>query len=328
MISDAQDVTFGIRKITYAVPGSDNLTLSVNGVPVVAKGGDWGMDEAMKRIPRARLEAQIRMHKLANYTIIRNWVGQSTSEDFYDLCDKYGILLWDEFFQPNPSDGPNPPDTALYLANVREKILRFRSHPCIALWCGRNEGFPPPDINTGIQALMDELDTHRLYQPSSTDGRGVHSGGPYRWQTPRAYYRVDAPFKTEIGSVSIPTLEAVQAMMPPKDWETINDDWAEHDLLRGAQAGDSYPVTLGRPLRPHRQPGRFRAQGAAGQLRGVPGDVRGPLRPAVPADDRRHHLDEQPGPADVSSGSSTPTTWSRTPRSSARAKPASRSTSR
>jgi protoporphyrinogen oxidase len=43
------------------------------------------MDEAMKRIPRQRLEAQIRFHKEANYTMIRNWVGQSTSEDFYDL---------------------------------------------------------------------------------------------------------------------------------------------------------------------------------------------------------------------------------------------------
>jgi hypothetical protein len=243
--SDAGRVTFGIRKIAYAVPGSDNLTLSVNGVPVVAKGGDWGMDEAMKRIPRSRLEAQIRLHKLANYTLIRNWVGQSTSEAFYDMCDKYGILVWDEFFQPNPYDGPNPVDDGLYLANVREKILRFRSHPCIALWCARNEGNPPPEIDKGIQTLTAELDPGRLYQRSSTEGRGVRSSGPYYWRAPREFYNVDAPFKTEIGSVSIPTLEAVRAMMPRKDWETVNDDWAEHDLAAGAQRGDTYPVVLG-----------------------------------------------------------------------------------
>ena len=55
--------------------------------------------------------------------MIRNWVGQSTGEDFYELCDKYGILIWDEFFQPNPSDGPNPDDLAIYLANVTRQNL-------------------------------------------------------------------------------------------------------------------------------------------------------------------------------------------------------------
>ena len=249
--SDSQDVSFGIRSITYAVPGSDNLTLVVNGVPVFCKGGDWGMDEAMKRIGLKRLDAQVRMHKLANYTMIRNWVGQSTSESFYDLCDKYGILVWDEFFQPNPSDGPNPDDADLYLANVREKMLRFRNHPSIALWCARNEGDPPPAINQGIQNLMTALEPQRLYQHSSTAGRGVNSGGPYFWRAPREYYSYREAFKTEVGSVSVPTLEAVQGMMPRKDWNTINDDWAEHDFLRGAQGGDWYPDTLaaryGRP---------------------------------------------------------------------------------
>lgn len=243
-LSDARDVTFGVRQIEYASPTSTNLTLSVNGVPVVAKGGDWGIDEAMKRIPREPLEAAVRMHQIANYTIIRNWVGQSTSAELYDLCDRYGILLWDEFFEPHPADGPIPDDTELYLANVRDKILRFRSHPSIALWCARNEGDPPPAIGSGIQKLINELDPSRLYQPSSTSGRGVNSGGPYHWRTPREFYTYTEAFKTEIGSISVPTLEAVQAMMPSKDWEVINDDWAEHDFCGGAQQGDRYPEIL------------------------------------------------------------------------------------
>ncbi len=249
-VSDEQDVTFGVRKITYALPGSENLALSVNGVPVVAKGGDWGMDEAMKRIPRRRLEAQVRMHQIANYTIIRNWVGQSTSADLYDLCDRYGLLVWDEFFEPHPSDGPIPEDVDLYLANVREKILRCRNHPSIALWCARNEGDPPPAIGDGIRKLIHELDPGRLYQPSSTSGRGVNSGGPYHWRTPREFYTFGEAFKTEIGSMSVPTLEAIQAMMPTKDWEVINDDWAEHDFCAGAQQGDRYPGIISRRYGP------------------------------------------------------------------------------
>ena len=245
-VSDHHELNFGIRKITYLVPDSENLTISVNGVRVFCKGGDWGMDEAMKRIPRERLEAEIRMHQIANYTIIRNWVGQSTSEDFYDMCDKYGIMLWDEFFQPNPSDGPNPTDLDTYIANVREKILRYRNHPSIAVWCARNEGFPPKEIDDRLRILMKELEPVRLYQPSSTSGHGVNSGGPYgAGHPPRSYYDFGEAFKTEIGSVSIPTIESIRGMMPEKDWESINDDWAEHDLAKGASGGEAIRKTIG-----------------------------------------------------------------------------------
>jgi hypothetical protein len=242
--SDAHDTTFGIRKITYETPGVDALTISVNGVRVFIRGGDWGLDEALKRIPRARLDAEIHMHALANMNMIRNWVGQSTGEDFYELCDKYGILLWDEFFQPNPSDGPNPDNLPVYLANVHDKIVRYRNHPSIALWCARNEGFPPPEIDAALRKMIPELDSTRLYQPSSTSGRGVHSGGPYYWREPRAFYVFDAPFKTETGSMSVPTLESIHGMMPEKDWETIDDDWGAHDFAKGAQHGDTYPYVL------------------------------------------------------------------------------------
>ncbi len=242
--SDNKDVSFGVRKFSYAVADSENLTISVNGVRVFIRGGDWGLDEALKRNPRERLEAQIRMHQIANMNMIRNWVGQSTSEDFYELCDKYGILVWDEFFQPNPSDGPDPEDFDTYMANVRDKILRFRNHASIVLWCARNEGNPPKKIDDALHVLMSELEPNRLYQANSNDGRGVHSGGPYHWRTPREFYVYNEAFKSEIGSVSVPTLESIHGMMPEKDWETINDDWAEHDLAKGASDGDTYPAVL------------------------------------------------------------------------------------
>jgi Exo-beta-D-glucosaminidase Ig-fold domain/Glycosyl hydrolase 2 galactose-binding domain-like/Glycosyl hydrolases family 2/Glycosyl hydrolases family 2, TIM barrel domain len=244
-VSDAEDLDFGVRKITYSVPGTDTLTISVNGVRVFIRGGDWGLDEAMKRIPRARLDAEIHLHQLANLNLIRNWVGQSTGEDFYELCDKYGILVWDEFFQPNPNDGPDPTDIPTYLANVRDKVERYRNHPSILLWCARNEGDPPPAIDEPLKKLLAELDPARLYQPSSTNGHGVRSHGPYYWRAPRLFYTVtDDYFKTETGSVSVPTLESIHGMMPQKDWETINDDWAAHDLAKGNQHGDLYPLIL------------------------------------------------------------------------------------
>ena len=243
--SDAKDTRFGIRKITYEMPGSDNLTISVNGVPVFIRGGDWGLDEAMKRIPRARLDAEIHLHQMAHMNMIRNWVGQSTSEDFYELCDKYGILVWDEFFQPNPSDGPDPDDLQIYLANVRDKVLRVpeSSFDCVVV-CAQRGRPAAGDCERAADKMIPELDPARLYQPNSTAGRGVVSHGPYYWREPQAFYVFDAPFKTETGSVSVPTLESIHAMMPQKDWETINNDWAQHDLAKGAQHGDMYPYML------------------------------------------------------------------------------------
>ena len=254
-VSDAMDLAVGIRSVAYQAGEGDTLTLVVNGVPVFARGGNWGMDEALKRIPRDRLDAQMRLQRDAHFTIVRNWVGQSTSEDFYDLADRYGLMVWDEFFQPaagldsgrrRGEDGEKDvTDVALYLANAREKVLRFRNHPSIVLWCGRNEGEPSPHaLADGLKAMMAELDPGRLYQSNSDAGRGVRSGGPYAWQSPAAYFGEGrggraplVPFKTEIGSVSIPTLESVLSMMPASDAQSfpahVNDDWAEHDFAVG-----------------------------------------------------------------------------------------------
>src|SRR6185312_7212234 len=242
--SDVQARQFGIRKIEYQVPDSENLTLVVNGVRVMARGGNWGLDEAMKRVPRERLDAQFHMHALAHLNIIRNWVGQSTNPDFYDMADKYGIMLWDEFFQPNPVDGPNVTDIPTYLANVTDKVVRYRNHPSIVVWCARNEGYPPKELEDDLKPLMAKLDPSRLYQSNSAEGRGVSSGGPYYWRSPRFFYAISESFKTETGSVSIPTIESIQGMMPKKDWETINDDWAQHDMASGAQRGDEFPHML------------------------------------------------------------------------------------
>ena len=260
-ISQETKTNFGIRKIEYEVPDSEYLTISVNGVRVMVRGGDWGLDEAMKRVPYERLDAQFHMHAIANMNMIRNWVGQSTSPEFYDLADKYGILLWDEFFQPNPSDGPDVADVPTYLANVNDKVIRFRNHPSIAVWCARNEGYPPKDLDDSLRVMMAKLDPTRLYQSNSAEGRGVSSHGPYYWRAPRFFYAFNEAFKTETGSVSIPTMESIQGMMPQRDWETINDDWAQHDMAAGAQRGNEYPLDLARRYGPIRNLADFVRKG-------------------------------------------------------------------
>jgi mannosylglycoprotein endo-beta-mannosidase len=242
VVHDQKNTRFGIRKIEYFQPGKSNLSLSVNGVPIFIKGGSWGMDESLKRIPRSRLEVQVRMQKEANYNMVRNWVGQSTSEDFYDLCDQYGLMVWNEFWSSTEFNqvGVNQ---SRYMDNVRDTLIHYRNHPSIALWCGGNEGPPPTHITDNTKNLMSRLDPTRLYLEASggtrqADAYGFTSGGPYDWRTPSFYFdNADpaqdgnlVPFRNEIGAESIPTLESIQAMLPQQSWEAMDSVWWQHNL--------------------------------------------------------------------------------------------------
>ena len=249
-ISSAQTTTFGIRKIDYQVPDSENLTISVNGVKVMVRGGDWGLDEAMKRVPLERLDAQFHLHALANLNMIRNWVGQSTSPDFYDLADKYGILLWDEFFQPNPC-GRAEPGRHSHLSCERK---------------GQGGAVPQSSFDCGVvraqRRLSAQIAGRRVEEADGGTGSdapvpielGRRAGRLVAWAILLARATLLLSLERELqdgdGSVSVPTMESIQGMMPEKDWETINDDWAQHDMASGAQRGNEYPSTLAKRYGP------------------------------------------------------------------------------
>ena len=237
-ISDVKSFDFGIRDIKYYREGGDKLGLTVNGVPVFIKGGNWGLEEALKRIDPKRLEAQVRMHRGANINLIRLWGGQASSKTIYELCDRYGMLLWDEFWQFNDAD---PADLDLYYANVRDHVEQFRNHPSLVVWCARNEAYPPKYLDDGVRDILAELDPARHYQSNSGGGYGCNSGGPYEWKRPQDFYAFDAQrnfpkhetLKTEIGPQSIPTIESIQGMLEPKDWDAVTDAWAEKNFIAG-----------------------------------------------------------------------------------------------
>ena len=163
------------------------LVVKVNGQKIFCDGGNWGMDDALKRISRGRLEPYIRLHRDAHLDMIRNWVGQSTSEAFYDLCDRYGILVWNDFWMSTEDWNYVPADQKLFLSNVADVIKRFRNHPCIALWCPRNEGVPPEPLNLEIDQLVRELDGTRYYQPNSRLVN-LRTSGPWSNESLEKYF--------------------------------------------------------------------------------------------------------------------------------------------
>ncbi|WP_066477196.1 MULTISPECIES: glycoside hydrolase family 2 protein [unclassified Sphingomonas] len=206
-----------------------HLILRVNGVRIPVRGGNWGMDDLMKRVDRARLEPYVRLHRDANLNTIRNWVGQNTEEALFALADEYGLMVVNDFWISTQDYNGEPGDAALFLANAEDTIRRFRHHPSIVLWLGRNEGVPPPVLNEGLEALVRTIDGTRYYTGNSRSVNMADSG-PWDYQRPERYFTDLAQgFSTEVGTPSFPTLEAFRAMVPAADQWPPNDSWAYHD---------------------------------------------------------------------------------------------------
>ncbi len=181
-ISDAVAFQAGVRQFTYSEEGGA-LRIWINGKRFVARGGNWGFSESMLRYRAREYDAAVRYHRDMNFTMIRNWVGQIGEDEFYEACDRYGIVVWQDFWLANPADGPDPDDNQLFLANVKNTVLRVRHHPSMGLYCGRNEAFPPKALDDGMRSVIAELDPELHYISSSADG--VVSGrGPYRVMPP------------------------------------------------------------------------------------------------------------------------------------------------
>jgi hypothetical protein len=205
------------------------LVLKVNGVRIAARGGNWGMDDSRKRVSREKLEPYFRLHRDANVNIIRNWVGQNTEEAFYDLADEYGLMVWNDFWASTQEYNVEPLDIPLFLDNVRDTILRFRNHPSIVMWCGRNEGVPSPILNKGIIELTSTLDGTRYYSPSSNQVN-LQNSGPYKFQPLWLYFStLNHGFSVETGTPSLSTLESFSSWIPKVDQWPIGDAWAYHD---------------------------------------------------------------------------------------------------
>ena len=216
-----------IRPVAGGWPGTD-LVIKVNGVRIAARGGNWGMDDMLKRVSVAHLEPYFRLHRDAHVNIIRNWMGQNTEENFYALADKYGLMVWNDFWDSTENYNLEAQDPALFLKNARDTILRFRHHPSIVVWCGRNEGVPQSIVNQGLANLVRTLD-HTRYYTGSSNQVNLRNSGPYMYEPLETYYRINRGFSVELGIPSVPTLESLKSFLPEPDRWPIGDTWAYHD---------------------------------------------------------------------------------------------------
>jgi hypothetical protein len=233
-VSDVQDVKFGIKKYSYDTIGHV-LHVAINGVKVFIKGGDWGMSEYMLRCRGNEYDTRVRLHKEMNFNMIRNWIGSVTDDEFYQACDKYGIMVWDDFWL---NANPNlPADLNAFNGNAIEKIKRFRNHPAIAVWCADNEGWPEKPLSAWLKEDLDTFDGgDRWYQPNS-HAENLTGSGPWANKDPRYYFTAYPTgtggnrgwgLRTELGTAVFTNFESFKKFMPKDNWWPRNEMWNKH----------------------------------------------------------------------------------------------------
>lgn len=143
-ILDTREISIGIRTLELVREADKNgksFYFKINNKPVFSKGANYiPNDVFLPRVSPGKYEYVIKSAADANMNMLRVWGGGIYENDiFYDLCDKYGIMVWQDFMF---ACSMYPGDDA-FLENVRQEAIqnvqRLRNHPSIALWCGNNE---------------------------------------------------------------------------------------------------------------------------------------------------------------------------------------------
>jgi beta-mannosidase len=183
---DARKITVGLRTVALEqLPDAwgASFTLVVNGRRIFCKGGNWvPANPFPASIPEAHYDHLLRLAKEARATMLRSWGGGIYEPAaFWDACNRYGILVMQDFLlacAQYPEDDPEFLDALR--VEFEAAIRMVRNHPCLVLWSGDNElGMNEPDdsayngrrIAESVSApLCAALDPKRPYQKTSPYG--------------------------------------------------------------------------------------------------------------------------------------------------------------
>ncbi|HUX84247.1 MAG TPA: beta galactosidase jelly roll domain-containing protein, partial [Chitinophagaceae bacterium] len=267
-VSDDTSFCFGIRQVgsrETTVNGWARRDFFVNGVRIHLNGGAWVPDMMLNR-DSTRYDDELRLARNGNVNLLRIWGGGVTPPDiFFDLADRYGLLVWQDFWVTGDTQGEFkgsnkwPFQGDVFVRNVISTILRIRNHPSLLVWTGGNEGHAREELYQAMRDNVASLDGTRPFIPCSSgfaklpegwkaswpddQPGGVYSGGPYSWVDEAEYFRLvdrgrDWLFKDETGIPSQVNYDILPRMIPDLIPDStlpypLNNTWGYHDACVG-----------------------------------------------------------------------------------------------
>lgn len=295
---DSKTERVGIRSLKVVhQPDKDGHTfyIELNGRPVFAKGANYiPSDNFLPRVTPENYKRTILDAAGVNMNMLRVWGGGIYENDvFYDLCDEYGIMIWQDFMF---ACSMYPAEGAL-LDNIRQEavdnVKRLRNHACIALWCGNNEcqdawlgwGWKREierqnkeyadkiwaqyrqQYHVTLPGVVREYAPGTFYWPSSPfafegEMSGTTDGDRHYWsvwhgKAPISDYDSEkSRFFSEYGFQSFPEFESVKRYAPyPEDWDIRSEVMMSHQ--RGGDHANGLIETY--LLNEYKKPCDFRA---------------------------------------------------------------------
>lgn len=221
----------------------------VNGVKIFAMGADYiPEDNILSRVTKERTRKLLADAAAAHYNCIRVWGGGYYPDDwFYDACDEFGLIVWQDFMFACASYELDEDFERNVRAEIRDNIRRIRHHACLGLWCGNNEmetqtldgaWEPSPKQKCDyirlyeyiIPGIVKEEDPASFYWPSSPSSGGNYDnpwdenrGDAHYWDVwhgsrPFTEYRkFYFRYLSEFGFQSFPCLKTVETFTEPED---------------------------------------------------------------------------------------------------------------
>lgn len=250
-VSDRESVDFGVREISEYFTEEGYRGFLLNGKKVLVRSAGWTDDIFLRDTPETN-ETQVQYVRDMNLNSIRFENIWGTSQNIYDLCDRYGLLAlvgwschWEwENYLGSPCDEfggiKSEEDMNLIARSLNDQVLWLRNHPAIIAWYAGSDMIPRPELEKKYMACLSQIDNRpyvaaaKEITSSLTGPTGMKMAGPYEYVAPNYWYLEKAPggafgFNTETGiGAQLPVKESIKKMISPDKLWPINEEWGYH----------------------------------------------------------------------------------------------------
>ncbi len=269
-IEDVWERKIGLRTMTMHIEKDqwgESFAHEVNGKTIFAMGADYIPEDCfLPRTNKERTKELLEQCALANYNAIRVWGGAYYPEDwFYDLCDEYGFLIWQDFMFACSTYLLTDEFEENISREIEENVRRIRHHACLGLWCGNNEmegmiveGYTKEPRLLGdytrmysyvIPKIVKREDPATFYWPSSPSSGGDFDdpqdetrGDAHYWKVWHGYepftgYRKhNFRYASEFGFESLPAMKTIESFTLPKDRNVFSYVMEKHQRSENGYA--------------------------------------------------------------------------------------------